>query len=246
MVVPCGDGHMKVFSLIQQAVTRYRKAIAKVRGRGRGRGRAAEGAEEGRRSGRREGAGINMALPGRGGGGGGGERSARGPPGLRPLPGLRAANLPAPGPRPPAPSPPPAPGRRRPEPPGSRARAAPERAEPGRTPVPGCGLRLRLPAQARGRRPAQGTFLAEKSSLRALGQWLACASGPRRAGGAAPAPRAGVPRGGGAARGPTRSLWLASVAGAQRLGDREAPEHGSLKEHSPEIGHRIAELTDCN
>lgn len=29
MVVPCGDGHMKVFSLIQQAVTRYRKAIAK-------------------------------------------------------------------------------------------------------------------------------------------------------------------------------------------------------------------------
>uniref|UniRef100_A0A8B9XSN4 Par3/HAL N-terminal domain-containing protein n=1 Tax=Bos mutus grunniens TaxID=30521 RepID=A0A8B9XSN4_BOSMU len=32
VVVPCGDGHMKVFSLIQQAVTRYRKAIAKVRG----------------------------------------------------------------------------------------------------------------------------------------------------------------------------------------------------------------------
>uniref|UniRef100_A0A8D1VG75 Par3/HAL N-terminal domain-containing protein n=1 Tax=Sus scrofa TaxID=9823 RepID=A0A8D1VG75_PIG len=31
VVVPCGDGHMKVFSLIQQAVTRYRKAIAKVR-----------------------------------------------------------------------------------------------------------------------------------------------------------------------------------------------------------------------
>uniref|UniRef100_A0A8C0XES9 Par3/HAL N-terminal domain-containing protein n=1 Tax=Castor canadensis TaxID=51338 RepID=A0A8C0XES9_CASCN len=30
VVVPCGDGHMKVFSLIQQAVTRYRKAIAKV------------------------------------------------------------------------------------------------------------------------------------------------------------------------------------------------------------------------
>uniref|UniRef100_F6X4L1 Partitioning defective 3 homolog n=1 Tax=Callithrix jacchus TaxID=9483 RepID=F6X4L1_CALJA len=29
VVVPCGDGHMKVFSLIQQAVTRYRKAIAK-------------------------------------------------------------------------------------------------------------------------------------------------------------------------------------------------------------------------
>ncbi|XP_048223924.1 partitioning defective 3 homolog isoform X9 [Perognathus longimembris pacificus] len=29
VVVPCGDGHMKVFSLVQQAVTRYRKAIAK-------------------------------------------------------------------------------------------------------------------------------------------------------------------------------------------------------------------------
>ncbi|XP_054550996.1 partitioning defective 3 homolog isoform X19 [Talpa occidentalis] len=29
VVVPCGDGHMKVLSLIQQAVTRYRKAIAK-------------------------------------------------------------------------------------------------------------------------------------------------------------------------------------------------------------------------
>lgn len=37
VVVPCGDGHMKVFSLIQQAVTRYRKAIAKVRGWGVGR-----------------------------------------------------------------------------------------------------------------------------------------------------------------------------------------------------------------
>ncbi|XP_067398730.1 partitioning defective 3 homolog isoform X10 [Emydura macquarii macquarii] len=29
VVVPCGDGTMKVFSLIQQAVTRYKKAIAK-------------------------------------------------------------------------------------------------------------------------------------------------------------------------------------------------------------------------
>uniref|UniRef100_A0A670J1V0 Par-3 family cell polarity regulator n=1 Tax=Podarcis muralis TaxID=64176 RepID=A0A670J1V0_PODMU len=29
VVVPCGDGQMKVFSLIEQAVTRYRKAIAK-------------------------------------------------------------------------------------------------------------------------------------------------------------------------------------------------------------------------
>ncbi|KAM6452707.1 partitioning defective 3 homolog isoform 6-T6 [Liasis olivaceus] len=29
VVVPCGDGHMKVLSLIEQAVTRYRKAIAK-------------------------------------------------------------------------------------------------------------------------------------------------------------------------------------------------------------------------
>ena len=31
VVVPCGDGRMKVFSLIQQAVTRYRKAVAKGR-----------------------------------------------------------------------------------------------------------------------------------------------------------------------------------------------------------------------
>ncbi|XP_040848522.1 partitioning defective 3 homolog isoform X14 [Ochotona curzoniae] len=29
VVVPCGDGRMKVFNLVQQAVTRYRKAIAK-------------------------------------------------------------------------------------------------------------------------------------------------------------------------------------------------------------------------
>ncbi|KAL8164977.1 UNVERIFIED_CONTAM: hypothetical protein K2H54_021556 [Gekko kuhli] len=29
VVVPCGDGNMKVFSLVEQAVTRYRKAIAK-------------------------------------------------------------------------------------------------------------------------------------------------------------------------------------------------------------------------
>ncbi|XP_005083512.1 partitioning defective 3 homolog isoform X13 [Mesocricetus auratus] len=29
VVVPCGDGRMKVFNLIQQAVTRYRKAVAK-------------------------------------------------------------------------------------------------------------------------------------------------------------------------------------------------------------------------
>lgn len=46
VVVPCGDGHMKVFSLIQQAVTRYRKAIAKVRGRGRT-GRGGWGREKG-------------------------------------------------------------------------------------------------------------------------------------------------------------------------------------------------------
>ncbi|TNN35893.1 Partitioning defective 3 [Liparis tanakae] len=32
VVVPCGDGHMKVHSLIQQAVMRYKKAIAKVSG----------------------------------------------------------------------------------------------------------------------------------------------------------------------------------------------------------------------
>ncbi|KAG8516617.1 Partitioning defective 3 [Galemys pyrenaicus] len=52
VVVPCGDGHMKVLSLIQQAVTRYRKAIAKEE--------VEEEEEEG------EGAGINMALPGKG------------------------------------------------------------------------------------------------------------------------------------------------------------------------------------
>lgn len=47
VVVPCGDGRMKVFSLIQQAVTRYRKAVAKVSGLGRaagsGRGKKARG-----------------------------------------------------------------------------------------------------------------------------------------------------------------------------------------------------------
>lgn len=57
---------MKVFSLIQQAVTRYRKAVAKVSGLG---------AHGGERTG--EGAGINMALPGDGGGRpGGGERES--------------------------------------------------------------------------------------------------------------------------------------------------------------------------
>lgn len=30
VVVPCGDGNIKVHSLIQQAVMRYKKAIAKV------------------------------------------------------------------------------------------------------------------------------------------------------------------------------------------------------------------------
>ncbi|KAJ8788832.1 hypothetical protein J1605_005128 [Eschrichtius robustus] len=124
VVVPCGDGHMKVFSLIQQAVTRYRKAIAK----------------------------------------------------------------------------------------------------------------------ARGRRPGEGTFLVEQSSLRVLREWLArlCLWAP--AGQWEPLVRArqGSRADGGAARGPTRSHWLAIVSGAQHLGDREAPEHGSLKEHSPEIGHRIS------
>lgn len=33
MVVPCGDGNIKVYSLIQQAAMRYRKAIAKVSAR---------------------------------------------------------------------------------------------------------------------------------------------------------------------------------------------------------------------
>lgn len=32
VVVPCGDGNIKVHTLIQQAVMRYKKAIAKVRG----------------------------------------------------------------------------------------------------------------------------------------------------------------------------------------------------------------------
>lgn len=30
VVVPCGDGNIKVLTLIQQAVMRYKKAIAKV------------------------------------------------------------------------------------------------------------------------------------------------------------------------------------------------------------------------
>uniref|UniRef100_A0A452IH74 Par3/HAL N-terminal domain-containing protein n=1 Tax=Gopherus agassizii TaxID=38772 RepID=A0A452IH74_9SAUR len=60
VVVPCGDGNMKVFSLIQQAVTRYKKAIAKVRVRAR----AASG-ERSSRS-RERAPGINMALPGKG------------------------------------------------------------------------------------------------------------------------------------------------------------------------------------
>uniref|UniRef100_A0A3B4ZRZ2 Par3/HAL N-terminal domain-containing protein n=1 Tax=Stegastes partitus TaxID=144197 RepID=A0A3B4ZRZ2_9TELE len=30
VVVPCGDGNIKVHTLIQQAVMRYKKAIAKV------------------------------------------------------------------------------------------------------------------------------------------------------------------------------------------------------------------------
>lgn len=33
VVVPCGDGNIKVRSLIQQAAMRYKKAIAKVSGR---------------------------------------------------------------------------------------------------------------------------------------------------------------------------------------------------------------------
>uniref|UniRef100_A0A8C9LGN2 Par3/HAL N-terminal domain-containing protein n=1 Tax=Pavo cristatus TaxID=9049 RepID=A0A8C9LGN2_PAVCR len=41
VVVPCGDGNMKVFSLIQQAVTRYKKAIAKLRRAPRRPGRTA-------------------------------------------------------------------------------------------------------------------------------------------------------------------------------------------------------------
>lgn len=32
VVVPCGDGNIKVHTLIQQAVMRYKKAIAKVSG----------------------------------------------------------------------------------------------------------------------------------------------------------------------------------------------------------------------
>lgn len=42
VVVPCGDGNLKVSSLIQQAVTRYKKAIAKVSEAG-GRERSAAG-----------------------------------------------------------------------------------------------------------------------------------------------------------------------------------------------------------
>lgn len=49
VVVPCGDGNMKVFSLIEQAATRYRKAIAKVSRRGRGQTGVPPGQAGGRR-----------------------------------------------------------------------------------------------------------------------------------------------------------------------------------------------------
>lgn len=74
VVVPCGDGHMKVFSLIQQAVTRYRKAIAKVRGWGR----RAAGAAAAKAAGS-----IWRFLAGGGGGAGRrGKGKCGGPPGL--------------------------------------------------------------------------------------------------------------------------------------------------------------------
>lgn len=74
VVVPCGDGHMKVFSLIQQAVTRYRKAIAKVRGWGR----RAAGAATAKAAGS-----IWRFLAGGGGGAGRrGKGKCGGPPGL--------------------------------------------------------------------------------------------------------------------------------------------------------------------
>lgn len=119
VVVPCGDGHMKVFSLIQQAVTRYRKAIAKVRGRGRGRGAG--------RGGGREGAGSIWRFLGREEGGRGGEResAAPGPARRRPPPALPAAKFCAPPTRERSPG----------------GRVGPRRAGPGRAPHPGgrCG-----------------------------------------------------------------------------------------------------------
>lgn len=201
VVVPCGDGHMKVFSLIQQAVTRYRKAIAKVRGRGRGRGRAggrgggggAEEREEGRRRDQYGASWKGRRRRRRGEGARGGR------PGLRPPAGLRAANFPAPGPHAPAPAVPSRSGRRRPEPPGSRAGAAAGRAEP----APGRGLRPRLPALGRGRRPGEGTFPAGAEFAPRAGRvarWCLCA--PRRAvGGAPPACPAGRGSRGGWGRG---------------------------------------------
>lgn len=226
VVVPCGDGHMKVFSLIQQAVTRYRKAIAKVRGRGRGRARAggrgggggAEAREEGRRRDQYGASWKGRRRRRRGEGARGGR------PGLRPPAGLRAANFPAPGPRAAAPAVPSRPGGRRPEPPGSRARAAAGRAEP----APGRGLRPRLPALGRGRRPGEGTFpAAAEFGPRAgrVARWCLCAPPPPLL--RAP-PGGGPGAGGGAAPGATSSSWLAIVAGAQHFGDREAREHSWL------------------
>lgn len=77
VVVPCGDGHMKVFSLIQQAVTRYRKAIAKVRGWGRagsGLGAGEGGGVEGGKGRRRDQYGASWK--GEEGDEGGGERES--------------------------------------------------------------------------------------------------------------------------------------------------------------------------
>lgn len=93
VVVPCGDGRMKVFNLVQQAVTRYRKAIAKVRLGAPGVGPGVEGAggvwrgqqhwkEEEKEQEEEEGKAPGSTwrfLEREEGGGGGGERDSRRP-----------------------------------------------------------------------------------------------------------------------------------------------------------------------
>lgn len=180
MVVPCGDGHMKVFNLIQQAVTRYRKAIAKVRGRGRRRGRAAlgggGGAEEREEGRRRDQYGASWKGRRRRRRGKG-ERGGR--PGLRPPLWLRAANFRAPGPGAPASASTSGPGRRRPEPPGAEPeprRGARSRA--GRPfPAAGCGPGS-PPRPAGGGRARELCWWSRVRSARCESGWLTCASGP--------------------------------------------------------------------
>ncbi|KAK2105143.1 hypothetical protein P7K49_014657 [Saguinus oedipus] len=163
VVVPCGDGHMKVFSLIQQAVTRYRKAIAKGGGGG-------------------DGAGINMALPGRGRRGAG--RRGKGKCGRAGL-----AGAPRPGPRKHRAAALAAPRELQPRECGASRAAAhrpapgafPESADPAKPRAGAWGARAGkssprpLPApRPRGHRPGTGNFWCEESFGTALPTEAGC------------------------------------------------------------------------